>query len=155
MPGKLVISFGAKTRRAITATALAAVIAQAAGCGTLLYPERRGQTSGQIDPAVAILDGVGVIVFVIPGLIAFAIDFATGAIYLPPNKGVKHSGAEHDLHVVRADPATLTVERIDNIIALETGYAGVVEHRELRAERVASTNQVAATLKSAIEVTVP
>ncbi len=52
-------------------------------CGTLFYPERRGQIPGQIDPAIAAMNAIGVLFYVIPGLIAFAIDFSTGAIYLP------------------------------------------------------------------------
>lgn len=69
-------------------------------CGTLIYPERRGQTSGRIDPGVAILDGVGLLVFIIPGLIAYAIDFSTGAIYLPGTH--KKSEGETGVKVVLA-----------------------------------------------------
>jgi len=69
-------------------------------CGTLIYPERRGQTGGRIDPAVAILDGVGLLVFIIPGLIAYAIDFSTGAIYLPSSH--KKSEGENGMKVVMA-----------------------------------------------------
>lgn len=65
-------------------------------CGTLIYPQRRGQTDGRIDPAVAILDGVGLLVFIIPGLVAYAIDFSTGAIYLPSSRG---GGAEAEAGV--------------------------------------------------------
>ncbi len=54
-----------------------------ASCGTILYPERKGQAAGKIDPAVAILNGVGTLLFFIPGIIAFAVDFNNGAIYLP------------------------------------------------------------------------
>lgn len=56
-------------------------------CGVLLYPERQGQARGRIDPAVAILDGIGVVLFVIPGLLAFLIDFHQGTIYLPSSHG--------------------------------------------------------------------
>ncbi|OIN09216.1 hypothetical protein [Oceanisphaera psychrotolerans] len=56
---------------------------QLAACGTVFYPERKGQISGRIDPVVAIANGVGLLFFVVPGVIAFAVDFATGAIYLP------------------------------------------------------------------------
>jgi len=69
-------------------------------CGTLIYPERRGQTGGRIDPGVAILDGVGLLVFIIPGLIAYAIDFSTGAIYLPGTH--KKSEGETGVKVVLA-----------------------------------------------------
>ena len=54
------------------------------GCGTLLYPERRGQRGGRIDWKVVALDGAGLLLFFIPGVIAFAVDIMTGAIYLPP-----------------------------------------------------------------------
>lgn len=54
------------------------------GCGTILYPERRGQPSGPIDWKVVALDGIFLLLFVIPGVIAFGVDFTTGAIYLPP-----------------------------------------------------------------------
>ena len=61
----------------------AALLTQLAACGTLFFPDRRGQIEGQIDPAVAVLDAIGILFYVIPGLIAFGVDFATGAIYLP------------------------------------------------------------------------
>jgi len=71
-----------RIHRATACCLLVALAAQLA-CGTILYPERRGQKSGRIDPAVAIMDGLGLLLFLIPGIAAFAVDFATGAIYLP------------------------------------------------------------------------
>lgn len=71
------------SQRIVGGVLATSLLAQLAGCGTLFYPERRGQLSGQIDPAVAAMDAIGILFFVIPGLIAFAIDFATGAIYEP------------------------------------------------------------------------
>ncbi|WP_068830445.1 polyribonucleotide nucleotidyltransferase [Pseudomonas sp. BMS12] len=62
------------------------LIAQLTACGTILYPERRGQIDGKVDIAVVGMDAIGILFFVIPGLIAFGIDFATGAIYLPDGK---------------------------------------------------------------------
>ena len=56
---------------------------QLAACGTVFYPERRGQISGQIDSGVAILNGIGLLFYLV---IAFAVDFATGAIYLPDSR---------------------------------------------------------------------
>lgn len=72
--------------RILAALLASSLLAQLAGCGTLFYPERRGQLNGQIDPAVATLNAVGILFYVVPGLIAFAIDFATGAIYLPEGR---------------------------------------------------------------------
>ncbi|PRB80044.1 polyribonucleotide nucleotidyltransferase [Pseudomonas sp. MYb185] len=62
------------------------LITQLSACGTIFYPERRGQISGEIDPGVAILNGIGLLFYIIPGLIAFAVDFATGAIYFPDER---------------------------------------------------------------------
>lgn len=62
------------------------LVTQLTACGTVFYPERRGQISGEIDPGVAILNGIGLLFYVIPGLIAFAVDFTTGAIYFPDER---------------------------------------------------------------------
>ncbi len=53
-------------------------------CGTLLHADRQHQEhSCRLDPNVLILDGLGLLLYVVPGLIAFGVDFYTGAIYLP------------------------------------------------------------------------
>ena len=65
-------------------------------CGTLLYPERSGQLGTRIDPAVAILNGIGVLFYVIPGLVAFAIDFSNGTIYLPDGRKLRANSADED-----------------------------------------------------------
>jgi len=62
---------------------IATLLTQLTACGTLFYPDRRGQIEGKVDPVIVALDAVGILFYVIPGLIAFGIDFATGAIYLP------------------------------------------------------------------------
>jgi hypothetical protein len=59
-------------------------LSSVAGCGTIMYPERRhAPRSHQLDWKVAALDGLGLLLFFIPGVIAFVVDFYTGAIYLP------------------------------------------------------------------------
>jgi hypothetical protein len=55
-----------------------------AGCGAFIHPERCGQLhSSQIDWKIVALDGLGLLLFFVPGIIAFIVDFWTGAIYLP------------------------------------------------------------------------
>ena len=108
------------------------LLLQLAGCGTLIFPERRGQRSGEIDPAVAILDGIGLVFFIVPGLAAFAIDFTTGAIYLPHGEKTKNKlkrmkkllegrlENRGDTLVLHVDPKRLTpgmVERIGHVLA--------------------------------------
>jgi hypothetical protein len=69
--------------RLIGGVLVVSVLTQLTACGTLFWPDRRGQIDGKIDPVIAVLDAVGILFYVIPGLIAFGVDFATGAIYLP------------------------------------------------------------------------
>ena len=59
------------------------LITQLYGCGTINYPERRGQTGGTVDGGTAILDALWLLAFIIPGVVAFVVDFSTGAIYFP------------------------------------------------------------------------
>ena len=60
---------------------LATVLGLGGGCGTLLYPERRGQIGGHVDTGVAVMDGLWCLVFIIPGVVAFIVDFGNGTIY--------------------------------------------------------------------------
>ena len=72
--------------RVIGGVVVATLLTQLTACGSIFFPDRRGQIDGKIDPVVVVLDGIGLLFYVIPGLIAFGVDFATGAIYLPPGK---------------------------------------------------------------------
>jgi hypothetical protein len=90
------------------------------GCGTILYPNRIGQKGGNLDPAVCIMDGLACLLFLIPGVIAFAVDFSNGTIYLPHGRG-----SSLDLKkakVVKFDKNTATFEGIEKIVKKETGY---------------------------------
>ncbi len=54
------------------------------GCGAFIHSERVGQPhSNEIDWKIAALDALGLLLFFIPGVVAFVVDFSTGAIYLP------------------------------------------------------------------------
>jgi hypothetical protein len=54
------------------------------GCGTFLHSERCGRPhSNRIDWKIAALDGLGLLLFFVPGVVAFVVDFSTGTIYLP------------------------------------------------------------------------
>jgi len=72
--------------RLIGGVLVATLLTQVTACGSIFYPDRRGQIDGKIDPAIAALDAVGLLFYIIPGLVAFAIDFTTGAIYFEPGK---------------------------------------------------------------------
>jgi hypothetical protein len=60
------------------------VAVQSASCGTLIHLERVGQPhTTRLDPSIVVLDGLGLLIFLVPGIAAFVVDFSTGAIYLP------------------------------------------------------------------------
>lgn len=115
-----------------------------ASCGSLLYPERKGQTQGRIDPAVAILNAAGLLLFIIPGLVAFAVDFHTGAIYLPggiadanaQGNNVKQKGFdekdfdEKDLKQI-GTLVEFTEDEVDAVIKKELGLHNVMGSENL------------------------
>ena len=57
--------------RVIGGVLAATLLTQLAACGTLFFPDRRGQIEGKVDPLVVGLDAIGILFYVIPGLIAF------------------------------------------------------------------------------------
>lgn len=63
--------------------ALVVLSLMAPSCGTLFYPERRGQDDGRLDVAIVLLDGIGLFFWIIPGIVAYAVDIATGASHEP------------------------------------------------------------------------
>lgn len=77
------------------------------GCGTLFHPERKGQLSGDVDPVVAIANGVGLLFFILPGVIAYAVDFSNGTIYLP-----SHSSASIDTFQLDDSHDVATLEKL-------------------------------------------
>lgn len=64
-----------------------------AGCGTVFWGDRCGRPhSHRIDWRIVALDGLGLLLFFIPGVVAFVVDFSTGAIYLPLEPEYPHHG---------------------------------------------------------------
>jgi len=96
----------------------AALFSQRTACGTLFYPDRRGQIDGRIDPAIVAFDAIGLLFYVIPGLIAFGVDFATGAIYLPD---AKYSVAPEKLKDAVGEDGTVDKAKLKAILERETG----------------------------------
>ncbi|MCW7753202.1 hypothetical protein OOT00_04285 [Desulfobotulus sp. H1] len=110
------------------------MIPMAVGCGTLLYPERRHQAlqvdpaGRQIDPAVAVMDAACLIFFIIPGLVAFAVDFATGAIYLPSGHSAMHDEPADTVIVAPVD-----AREIENRVMALTGVPVDMEDPRMEA----------------------
>lgn len=109
-----------KLKNTIHVLLCAVLVFQLVGCGTIMYPERKGQKAGRIDMGVALLDGLGLLLFLIPGVIAFAVDFNNGTIYLP---GTSSSSLDpKDIKQVKFDPKHSTLASIARTIQKETGH---------------------------------
>lgn len=107
--------------RVIGGLLVATLLTQLSACGTLFFPDRRGQIEGRIDPVVAGLNAIGILFYVIPGLIAFGIDFASGAIYLPG--GLTSQVDPQDLqNVVDAD-GKIDAAKLKTLIEVQTGHS--------------------------------
>jgi hypothetical protein len=103
--------------------AMAGMMFHVTSCGTLMHPERKGQKSGRIDAGIAVLDGLGLLLFIIPGVIAFAVDFSNGTIYLPPGGASLQNVPNHlaDMEAIRVDKQALTKTHIELLVREHTG----------------------------------
>jgi hypothetical protein len=131
-----------KRSQSIVSIIVMSLVLQLAACGTLMYPERRGQKAGEIDVKVAVLDGIGLLFFIVPGLVAYVVDFSTGAIYLPAGKRnmVQHlDGENYYIHTVYVKPETLkNQEAVKEIVSKEMGLPSIVDWSKLKSNPISS-----------------
>jgi hypothetical protein len=118
---------------------VAALIVQLSGCGTIFWPERKGQPPGGLDPKVVALDAIGLLLFFIPGVIAFAVDFNNGTIYLPPGSQVDAKDSTHRWTPIRTASAQPTSEEIEQVIRQRTGKPVRLQPGAYRVRRLEST----------------
>lgn len=90
---------------------------QLSGCGTILKPERKGQSAGNLDTSIVALNAIGLLFFLVPGVIAFAVDFNNGTIYLPGGSA-SVNGDEVNIVYINGD---ITNEKIEKVILEQTG----------------------------------
>lgn len=83
--------------RKIVSVCIAVLFINMSACGYFLYPERVGQQGGRLDPAIVVLDAAALLFGILPGVVAFAVDITTGAIYLSP--GQKSVLEKHSRHI--------------------------------------------------------
>lgn len=97
------------------------LVTQLTACGTLFYPDRRGQIEGRVDPLIVGLNAIGILFYVIPGLIAFGVDFATGAIYLPG--GLSAQVNPDSLQDVVGADGKVDTAKLKALIETQTGHS--------------------------------
>ena len=130
-----------KSRRQLLAGGSATLLAASlTGCGTLLYPERKGQGSGRLDPSIVMLDGIGLLLFLVPGIIAFAVDFGNDTIYLPGSR------ADASDVIKETRVAELTKPEIDRIWQKNYGENAPFELDQVERRYLHTGTDVAAVL---------
>ncbi|WP_372372572.1 hypothetical protein ACDI10_10695 [Vreelandella venusta] len=126
-------------RRWLAGAIVGVSIVTLSGCGTLFHPERKGQLSGNVDPVVAIANGVGLLFFIVPGVIAYAVDFSNGTIYLP-----SASSASVDIH--HLDDA-MDVASLEKLLSDKAGQPISLANELLMMEEVASLDEALAMVR--------
>jgi len=131
---------GKKLAKALYVLVCAVLIVQLAGCGTILYPERRGQAAGRMDVGIVVLDGLGLLLFIIPGVIAYAVDFSNGTIYIPNSS--RGSLNPKDIKQVKFDHRHATQATIEKIIKKETGCAVKLDQDDMHVSKLESIDDM-------------
>lgn len=114
------------------------------GCGTILHPERKGQPAGDLDWSVVALDGVGLLLFLVPGVIAFAVDFNNGSIYLPAEEKPQTASRRSSKRKLTAVPTRspqLTHGGVEHAIAQHTGKHIRLIHGEYETHQLENIEQ--------------
>ena len=132
-----------RSRRVVDAALILALLVQT-GCGPIMYPERRGQKGGRVDTGVAVLDGIGLLFFILPGVIAFAVDFGNGTIYLPAAGRKKRHSSRADLKTIRFDARRGGPRDVERLIRESTGIAVALDQRGLRKIELDSVDELPA-----------
>ncbi|MDF2154561.1 hypothetical protein [Vibrio sp. CAU 1672] len=104
--------------KALVAILTTILTIQLSGCGTLLHPERKGQKGGNLDPAIVVLDAAGLLLFVVPGLVAFGIDLYYGTIYLP---GTAMELDEDEINMLKNIDGQLSPDMLAKLVSDKTG----------------------------------
>jgi len=126
---------------------------QVTSCGTLLHPERRGQPKGErLDSSVVVLDAVGLLFFIIPGAIAFGVDFYNRTIYLPADEGGSFRAPSDagDMAVVRVDRGELDLRTIERVVRQQTGLSVRLDQPDVRVVELKSAKRIPAEYAKAV-----
>ncbi len=127
-----------KFRRWVSYSLLVSLLLPITGCGTIFWPERKGQPEGRLDPKVVALDAVGLLLFFIPGVIAFAVDFNNGTIYLPSESQANSPPSSLGWDSVRTSSVTPDADEIERIVQERTSKSIHLQPGRYRATQLKS-----------------
>ena len=113
------------------------------GCGTVLHPERRGQPAGRFDWSIVALDAVGLLCFFVPGVIAFAVDFNNGTIYLPSDRYGQNKvpTTEKQLVTIKSQDELITIPGLEKIVSRHIGREVRLTLGNFRTQKLGSLDE--------------
>lgn len=131
------------SRRRFLLALLSCSLTSSPGCGLLIYPERQGQPKGQLDWGVVMLDALGLLLFLVPGVVAFIVDFGTGTIYLPPEGrvGVFRGKKGESLAKVQVPREQLSRERVEEVVSHHVGQPVQLHDGQYQTEPLKSVDE--------------
>lgn len=94
-------------------------------CGTILKRNQVGKAhSGRLDLGIVALDTVGLVLFIVPGVVAFTMDYLNGTLYLPAGDTAKleNSSPENIQKVLAANHIKVSVSQIKQAKALALNH---------------------------------
>lgn len=63
---------------------VAACLLTMQSCGTIFKSNQAGKMhSSKLDISIVLLDALGLVLFIVPGIVAFTIDYLNGTLFLP------------------------------------------------------------------------
>lgn len=125
--------------KSISAILIFCFITSIAGCGTIIHPERKGQINGRLDSSIVLLDAIGLLFFFVPGVIAFAVDFSNGTIYLPGGRRASLSLEELD---AISSNGKIDKQALDSIVQKQAGSSILLNGEDLQAIHLSSIDQL-------------
>ncbi|MET0356356.1 MAG: polyribonucleotide nucleotidyltransferase [Cellvibrio sp.] len=134
-----------KLTKTVAMSLAAVMVLELTACGTIFYPERKGTRSGTIDPVIAIADAVGLLFYFIPGIIAFAVDFSNGTIYL---SGKRHSSLTPDELKSVSVNGKVDKQALSMLISKKVGMSINLEAEGVQSKRFNSEESLLAELNS-------
>ncbi len=139
------------SKKILTLALVAGFVANLTACGTILYPERKGQTDGRVDIGVVALDAIGLLFWFIPGVIAFAVDFSNGTIYLPGGERAQLS--DEEMNEVVTDKGKVDQQKLNKLVAAKAKVEGDdVDWSELKAQSLNSTAELERYLQRPMQI---
>jgi hypothetical protein len=132
-------------RTALFASALSLPVLSGMGCGYVLYPERRGRAGGRIDPGIAVMDALWLLLFLIPGIVAFVVDFSSGAIYLGGHARNDQRPEGQRMIVLEAGPNPSRA-RVEAVVGLHLGRRISLDDPRVQSRRLGSHEEIQPSL---------